>query len=142
MKRTNDGFTLIELMIVVAIVAILLAVALPSYQNQIAAGRRADGQGALTGFAQAMERDFTDRGTYAAADGDAADEAAGANVAPTIYPTEAPLDGNQKFYDLVINQADSTTYILRAVPKNAQAGDGILELRSTGEKFWNGNAGW
>jgi len=61
------GFTLIELMIVVAIVAILAAVALPSYNNSIDKSRRADAQSALLGFSQAMEQFFTANSTYVGA---------------------------------------------------------------------------
>jgi type IV pilus assembly protein PilE len=59
------GFTLIELMIVVVIVAILAAVALPAYQEQMAKGRRADAITALSGIVQAQERWRSNRGAYA-----------------------------------------------------------------------------
>jgi type IV pilus assembly protein PilE len=58
------GFTLVELMIVIAIVAILLAVALPSYQDSVEKGRRADATSALLDAANRQERNMLDRGTY------------------------------------------------------------------------------
>jgi type IV pilus assembly protein PilE len=58
------GFTLVELMIVVVIVAILLAVALPSYQNSVQKGRRADAKSALLDAANRQEGNMLDRGTY------------------------------------------------------------------------------
>ncbi|SHG20370.1 type IV pilus assembly protein PilE [Microbulbifer donghaiensis] len=135
--KQQRGFTLIELMIVVAIVAILAAVAWPSYQNHIRATNRADAQGALLGLAQAMERHFTQNGTYeeaAAADADTG--------APQIFPTESPLDGSNKTYNLVITAADGSSYTLQAQPKGSQTGDGILQLSSSGEKAWDrGNDG-
>ena len=97
--------------------------------------RRADARGAMEGFAQAMERHFTANNTYLGA------ASGGGNTgAPGIYPTEAPLDGGTKYYDLNIQAATATTYTLRATPKNGQAGDGMLELDNTGAKRWDANA--
>jgi len=58
------GFTLIELMIVVAVVAIIAAIAFPSYQNQVQKTRRADAHTALLGAAQTLERCFTRNNSY------------------------------------------------------------------------------
>ena len=129
--KTQRGFTLIELMIVVAIIGILAGIAWPSYQDHVKSTRRADAQGALMGLAQALERHFTTNGTYAgAADG---------NGVPTIFATEAPLDGGTKFYNLRITSADSSSYVIQAQPKNGQVGDGNLQLKSSGEKAWDRN---
>ena len=62
--QQNKGFTLVELIIVVAIIAILAGVALPSYQNHILVSRRADAQSALVNFANAMERYYTENNLY------------------------------------------------------------------------------
>jgi type IV pilus assembly protein PilE len=59
------GFSLIELMIVIAIVGILAAVAIPSYQDSIKKGKRAEGRTALTEMLQQQERYATQKGTYA-----------------------------------------------------------------------------
>lgn len=59
------GFTLIEVMIVVVIVAILAAVAIPSYQNSIQKTRRADAKETLTRVAAAQERYFFTNNKYA-----------------------------------------------------------------------------
>ena len=58
------GFTLIELMVVVAIVAILAAIAYPSYRSQIEKTRRADAKAVLMQAAQYMERLYTENGCY------------------------------------------------------------------------------
>lgn len=130
--KKQSGFTLIELMIVVAIVAILAGIAWPSYQNQVRTSNRSDAQGALLGLAQAMERHFTQNGTYAeAATG------GGDTGAPAIFPTESPLDGGNKTYNLRITAADATSYTLEAQPKGRQAGDGNLQLTSSGQKAWD-----
>ena len=58
------GFTLIELMIVVAVIAIIAAIAFPAYQNQVQKTRRADAHTALLGAAQTLERCFTRYNSY------------------------------------------------------------------------------
>lgn len=130
----DRGFTLIELMIVVAIIGILAAIAYPSYQNSVDKSRRTDGKSALSGLASAMERFYTTNSTYEGAASGGLDTGA-----PAIYPDEAPLDSSDKFYDLTIAAADASSFTLRASPKNAQAGDGFLELTSTGIRRWDQN---
>lgn len=58
------GFTLIELMVTVAVVAILAAIAFPSYQEQIRKTRRTDGKSKLLELVQREERFFTQNNTY------------------------------------------------------------------------------
>ena len=138
--KKQHGFTLIELMIVVAVIAILAAVAWPSYQNQIRATNRSDAQGALLGLAQAMERHFTENGSYNGAGADGAD---GTSGAPVIFPAQSPLDGSNKSYNLTLNVTNGgASYQLFATPFGAQAVDGQLRLSSSGEKAWDrGNDG-
>lgn len=128
MMKKQNGFTLIELMIVVVILAILVGVAWPSYREHIRSAKRADAQGALMGLAQAMEKYFTENGTY---------KGSHTNGIPNIYPSEAPLDGGEKVYNLRIENATEESYVLKAIPKNGQEGDGILELRSNGVRAWD-----
>lgn len=130
----QKGVTLIELMIVVAIIGIIAAFAYPSYQENIRSTRRADAQGALMAFAAAMERYRTENGTYESA------AAGGANTgAPlaTVFASEAPLEGTTKFYDLTITAATRNSFTLMATPKGAQNGDGALRVNSAGRKEWN-----
>jgi type IV pilus assembly protein PilE len=104
-KHHYNGFTLIELMIVVAIVGILAAIAYPSYQESVAKSKRADAQGALIGLASALERHFTETNSYCDA-GTTAVANCGAGTgdsgAPTIYSAQVPVDGGTKYYDLTI----------------------------------------
>lgn len=62
----RSGFTLIELMITVAIVGILAAIAYPSYQDSVKKGKRAEGRTALIDFMQQQERYLSQTGTYLA----------------------------------------------------------------------------
>jgi type IV pilus assembly protein PilE len=140
MNRKACGFTLIEVMIVVAIIAILAAIAYPSYMDQVRKSRRADAEGALMGFAGAMERHFTQTGGYCDAGGaggaNSCGGAANDTGSPSIYATQSPLDGDTKYYDLTINAATATTYTLHATPTGSQAIDhcGTLTLANTGQK--------
>jgi type IV pilus assembly protein PilE len=110
-SKFSKGFTLIELMIVVAIIGIMAAIAYPSYMEQIRKSRRADANGALLGLANAMQRHATDEGTYegaAAGGGDLGD--------PAIFATQSPVEGGTAYYTLNIFAANATTFDVRAVP--------------------------
>ena len=139
----KNGFTLIELMIVVAIVGILAGIAYPSYQDSVRKSRRADAKGALMGFANAMERYYTENNTYLGAAGTTATPAN--TGAPRIFATKSPIDGGKTFYNLTINAPPPptptpaptpTTYTLYAIPTGHQANDkcGTLTLTETGKK--------
>lgn len=129
MTRTNKGFTLIELMITMAIVVIIGSFALPAYTNHIQKSRRVDTEGALMELANAMERYYAQNNTYV-----------GAALGSTgIFPSQTPVDGSTKYYDLSISGATTTDYTLRATPRGDQAGDGRLSLDATGTRLWNSN---
>lgn len=120
-------------MIVVAILGLLAAIAYPGYASYVTKARRSDVQGALLGFASAMEGHHTTNNSYrGAADG------GGDTGPPAIYAKEAPVSGSTKYYDLtIVAPVTASAYTLRATPKGAQAGDGFLELTSTGIRSWD-----
>jgi type IV pilus assembly protein PilE len=135
--RRAKGFTLIEVMIVVAIVAILASIALPAYQDSVRKAKRGDAKGALMGFANAMERYYTTNTTFTGA------ASGGGNTgAPTIFSTQVPVDGGTAYYNLTISAATASTYTLTATATGTMAGDGNFTLTNTGARTWKGAAGW
>lgn len=136
-REVPRGFTLIETVIVVALVAILLLVALPAYRGHLAHAARRDAQAMLVAFAQAMERRYARAYSYlGAAEGGADTGPPAAQVFWSLAPAEgAPL------YRLSIAVAarEPPYYRLRATPVagSRQAGDGILELDALGARGWD-----
>jgi type IV pilus assembly protein PilE len=99
------GFTLIEMMIVVAIVGILAAIAYPSYQQHLQDSRRGECTGAMMSLASAMERDFSRNNAYRDI----------INTAPILFPGNCPLDGGTATYNLAIANT-ATTFTITATP--------------------------
>ena len=134
----SAGFTLIELMIVVAIVGFLAAIALPSYQSYIARGNRAAARVALSQASQYMQR------FYAANDRYDADRTGAQTIWATMPPAfmRAPADGTQ-LYELSntgANPSSATastfTLIMRPVATANMANDkcGGFTLTQAGVK--------
>lgn len=138
MKTKICGFTLIELMIAVAIVGLLAAVAVPSYLAYITKGKRAEAQGALVTFANAMEQWRLQNGSYCDAGGAGGASSCGTATndtgTPTIFSTTVPISGGTINYNLTISAATATTYTLTATATGSQTADGNLSLTSTGTK--------
>lgn len=127
MKTKTRGFTLIELMIAVAILGLLSSVAVPSYLSYIQKGKRAEAQGALVTFANAMEQWRLQNGSYCDAGGAGGANSCGAagtndTGSPAIFSKVVPISGGTITYDLTISAATIGTAAVAAVPADPVAG--------------------
>lgn len=141
--RRRRGFTLIELMITVAIVGVLAAIAYPSYQDSVLKGRRAEGRTALLNLLQQQERYYTQTGSYLSFSAGASGSngaTASANSGVSIPFKTTSGDSSTSFaYQLKAEACSSTLaltecILLSAVPQRTDADVGTLTLMSTGVK--------
>lgn len=133
----DGGFTLIEMMIVVVLIAVLTAIALPSYLDSIRKSRRADARAALVQLAQFMERNYSLAQRY---------DQNSAGTAITLPFTQSPVDSSPKYYDLSLTAVAQNTYRLQATPiaGTSQANDSCtsLTLDQVGTKGGTGTNCW
>jgi type IV pilus assembly protein PilE len=134
-KQRAAGFTLVELLVAIAIVAIIGAIAYPSYQDQMRKGRRAAAQAFLVELASRQQQYLLDARSYAV----------GASAITTLNLTVPPEVA--PFYTVTVEPAAATnppTYRLVATPvaTTSQVDDGGLTLDHEGAKTRGGNAGW
>lgn len=128
MKRRSGGFTLIELMITVAVVGILAAIAYPSYQQQIQSSRRAEAQATLMDMAGKQQQFLLD--TRAFAD----------SVASLNFFVRSSVS---TYYTITIAATNSTTapptFTITAAPSGSQVSDkcATLTIDQTGAKTPN-----
>ena len=128
MQRQNKGFTLIELVVAIAIVAILATIAYPSYMGQVVKARRSAGAACLMEQAQFMERYYSTNMGYA-----------GAALPNTAC--EADLNGH---YVIAFSAGpDATSYTLAATPQGQQAARdaqcGTMSVNERGTKSVSGS---
>lgn len=104
MVLRNEGFSLIELVITVAIVAILAAIAYPSYDESVRRSRRADAQSQVMMAAQFMERYYTTNTTYV-----------GATLPTSLTTSPENRTATTKQYDIQLSNLAANTYTVTAV---------------------------
>ena len=110
------GFTLIELMVVVAVIGFLAGIAYPSYQSSVRKARRADARSALVTTAQMMERYSTEHGAtgYSTA-------TLGSGSGSTVV---AKATSDNSYYQISLANLAATTFTLQAAPQGSQSADG------------------
>jgi len=122
------GFSIIELMIVVAVIAALAAIAVPSYQNYTTRARRSEAQVALSELANLQEKFFAETLSYA--------PAINASDPNNNLAYRQVTEGGNYFLQ-VISVSATVGYTLEATAQGAQAGDGNFQLNGIGVKTWD-----
>jgi type IV pilus assembly protein PilE len=120
MNRPQRGFTLIEVMIVVAVLAVLVIIALPAYLDSTRKARRADGKTALIGLQLAQEKFRANCRFYAGA-------VANANVCGSDAASSTvsyPGTSKEGYYTVAVSAANGNSFTITADPRDAQSGDG------------------
>jgi type IV pilus assembly protein PilE len=132
-RETASGFTLVELMIAVVIVALLASIALPSFMDSIRKSRRSEAFAALSAVQQAQERWRGNHGSYAG------------NGQLTLGPTDDPPGLGQPattksgYYGIAIAEESATGYTITASAKDGTSQASDTACRQLGVRMAGGN---
>ena len=128
-QRIQQGFTLIEVMIVVVMIAILASIALPSYESYMRKTRRIDAKNSLLDLAMRQEKFYSINNKYSATASD---------LGYSALPYAVPSSNNNSYYDLSITlSTDTQSYTATATPKGPQLNDAecyAYTLANTGQR--------
>lgn len=137
---TQRGFSLMELMIVVVVIGILVAIALPAYQDSLTRGRREDGKAKMSEVAQKLERYYSEKLTFTS------------DLTKLGYATDVSVASDRGYYTITIAANDGSTlassFKITGTPTGVQASkdtlcrklyltsDNVRTAEGTGNNCW------
>jgi len=137
LRPAQRGFTVIDLLIAIAIVAILVRIALPAYQGYIIRSSRQAAQSELVALATAQEKIFLNSNAYTADVSSAYSGQSSGGLGVTSGKTK------DSRYTLSVQAPTATTFIITATPVSGtpQASDGNLTINEQNVRTW-GSKSW
>ncbi|ROR94743.1 type IV pilus assembly protein PilE [Sinobacterium caligoides] len=136
----QQGFTLIETLVVIAIIGIITAIAMPSYQEHVKEAKRSQAKAALMAFSARLERNYAETMSY-----ETKSDGSVVTAASIFYENvpEGSSNGERDYrLKVIADKTDDDQFTIRAEAVNAMSDDGDFELNSIGEKKWADRSCW